>query len=241
LPFSGPTTSERKSGAGTRCAAQATFLDNGFGTYPYTVAYQTLVQTCFSLIGIPAQTINVLGVMKAYMIRVGNGPFPTELFTEEADYIRERGREYGTVSKRPRRCGWLDLALVSQAVRLNGVTELAITNVDVLAGLPAVYVSTGYRTAGQNACINQALLDLGSMQPTLRAFGGWPPLRDSYEDWQELPAALVVFLRFIESSVGIPIKFISYGPDRKQTLVLDEFGLAGADDDKVRDRVHVFG
>ncbi|CDL80535.1 adenylosuccinate synthase [Xenorhabdus szentirmaii] len=199
--------------------SQATFLDNSFGTYPYTVAYQTLVQTCFAMIGIPAQKMHIVGVMKAYMIRVGNGPFPTELQTEQADYIRERGNEYGTVSKRPRRCGWLDLCLIKHAVRLNGVTEIAITNVDVLAGIDEIKVAIAYEIDGEIIGSDKALLQLDKVKPIYKTFKCWGELKESYENLAELPCELVDFLNYIQEYAGVPIKYISHGPDRAQTLI----------------------
>ncbi|AKH62640.1 MULTISPECIES: adenylosuccinate synthase [Photorhabdus] len=200
--------------------SQATFLDNSFGTYPYTVAYQTLVQTCFAMIGIPAQKIHIVGVMKSYMIRVGNGPFPTELSDEKADYIRERGNEYGTVSKRPRRCGWLDLSLIKHAVKLNGVTELAITNVDVLAGLHEIKAAIAYEIDDEIVSCDNALLQLDRAKPIYKTFKCWGELNGSYTHLTELPTELINFLSFIQDYAGVPIKYISYGPDRNQTLVI---------------------
>ncbi|WP_036769589.1 adenylosuccinate synthase [Photorhabdus australis] len=202
--------------------SQATFLDNSFGTYPYTVAYQTLVQTCFAMIGIPAQKMHIVGVMKSYMIRVGNGPFPTELLSEPADYIRERGNEYGTVSKRPRRCGWLDLCLIKHAVKLNGVTELAITNTDVLADLHEIKVAIAYEIDDKIVCCDDALLQFDRVKPIYKIFKSWGKLNSSYTHLAQLPVELINFLSFIQDYAGIPIKYISYGPDRNQTLVMKE-------------------
>ncbi|WP_434527079.1 adenylosuccinate synthase [Photorhabdus asymbiotica] len=201
--------------------SQATFLDNSFGTYPYTVAYQTLVQTCFAMIGIPAQKIHIVGVMKSYMIRVGNGPFPTELLSEPADYIRERGNEYGTVSKRPRRCGWLDLCLIKHAVKLNGVTELAITNTDVLADLHEIKVAIAYEIDDKIVCCDDALLQFDRVKPIYKSFKSWGKLKALYTSLAELPIELIDFLSFIQDYAGVPIKYISYGPDRNQTLVIE--------------------
>ncbi|CAQ82828.1 MULTISPECIES: adenylosuccinate synthase [Photorhabdus] len=201
--------------------SQATFLDNSFGTYPYTVAYQTLVQTCFAMIGIPAQKMHIVGVMKSYMIRVGHGPFPTELLSELADYIRERGNEYGTVSKRPRRCGWLDLCLIKHAVKLNGVTELAITNTDVLADLHEIKVAIAYEIDDKIVCCDDALLQFDRVKPIYKSFKSWGKLKESYTSLAELPIELIDFLSFIQDYAGIPIKYISYGPDRNQTLVIE--------------------
>ncbi len=198
--------------------SQATFLDNAFGTYPYTVAYQTLVQSCFPLIGIPAREIDSLGVMKAYMIRVGNGPFPTEIHTELADYIREAGNEYGTVSKRPRRCGWLDLNLIKHATKLNGIKELAITNVDVLGGLDSIQACIGYESQAHAICTNRALMQLEHAKPIYKEFAGWEKITGSHYSYNDLPEQLKSYLAYIEDYVGVPIKFISYGPDRDQTI-----------------------
>lgn len=199
--------------------SQATFLDNAFGSYPYTVAYQTLVQSCFSVIGIPSSPIHILGVMKAYMIRVGNGPFPTELNNEIAETLREKGNEYGTVSKRPRRCGWLDLNLIKQAIELNGVTELAITNVDVLAGFDEVYIAIDYMVEGQSVSCDEALLDLAEAIPIYRKFSGWPPLNECYQNRSQLPKSLEIFLSFIEEQTNKKIRYISYGADREKTII----------------------
>jgi adenylosuccinate synthase len=199
-------------------SAQGAFLDCAFGTYPYTVAYQTLPQNCFGLIGVPAHTMEVLGVMKAYMIRVGNGPFPTELSDDRADYIRERGNEYGTVSKRPRRCGWLDLSLVEHAVRLAGVTEIAITNVDVLGGIDEVLVCTGYRIHGKAVSANWALLQFDEVEPVYERLPGWPALKGTYHAVNEFPPTLIKYVEFIQSHLPVKIRYISYGPDRNDTF-----------------------
>ena len=220
-------------------AAHATFLDNSFGSYPYTVAYQTLVQSALPGIGLAAQPIDVLGVLKAYSIRVGNGPFPTEIDSGEADYIRQRGNEYGTVSKRPRRCGWLDLNLVKHAVKLNGADSVAITNVDVLAGLSTVHVATAYSVNGTDICGNRALLELERVIPEYRSFEGWPELRGSYSTVAAFPDNLQRYLRFIESYLEVPIRYVSYGPDRDQTLCTSSFSAIA--NDAIRDRVHVLG
>lgn len=211
--------------------SQATFLDNAFGSYPYTVAYQTLVQTCFPMIGIPAQDMRVTGVMKAYMIRVGNGPFPTELFDNTAEYIRVKGHEYGTVSKRPRRCGWLDLNLINHAIKLNGVNELAITNLDVLSDLSEIQVAVSYLHNQEAVCSNTALLYFDEVEPVYKTFKGWQTLKERYHSLKELPFELIEFLRYIEKSTKTVVKYLSYGPDREQTLVIGAGELQGLSND----------
>ncbi|WP_367672063.1 adenylosuccinate synthase [Serratia symbiotica] len=199
--------------------SQATFLDNAFGSYLYTVAYQTLVQSCFPMIGIPAHLMHVIGVMKAYMIRVGNGPFPTEIFDEKAHYIREKGNEYGTVSKRPRRCGWLDINLIKHAIELNGVNEIAITNIDVLAGLDKINVATSYLIDNKKTCTNAALMNFEKVIPQYTELAGWEELNAHYNSVDELPVELMKFIMYIEAECGIPVKYISYGPEREQNLI----------------------
>lgn len=201
--------------------SQATFLDNAYGSYPYTVAYQTLVQSCFPMMGIPVSPIYILGVMKAYMIRVGNGPFPTEIHNEIATMIRENGNEYGTVSGRPRRCGWLDLNLIKQAIELNGVNELAITNVDVLSELDEVNIAVGYSIEQQAISCDVALLNLNDVTPVYKSFKGWPKLNELYQHREQLPNQLKTFLSFIEEYTKMKIRYISYGADRTKTIICD--------------------
>ncbi|USS96173.1 adenylosuccinate synthetase [Serratia symbiotica] len=198
--------------------SQATFLDNAFGSYPYAVAYQTLVQSCFLMIGVPAHPMHVVGVMKAYMIRVGNGPFPTEIFDEKSHYIIEKGNEYGTVSKRPRRCGWLDINLIKHAIELNGVNEIAITNVDVLAGLDKVKVATSYLIDNKKICTNAALMDFEKATPQYTEISGWGELNTDYNSIDELPIELMKFIVYIESECGIIVKHISCESEREQAI-----------------------
>lgn len=209
-------------------SSQATYLDNSFGTYPYTVAYSTLIQSCFAYIGIPADKLNVLGVMKAYMIRVGNGPFPTEINGDIAQYIRVRGREYGTVSQRPRRCGWLDLALIEHAIRLNGVNEVAITNIDVLAGMDEIWICTGYTLHGQTVCTDKALLHFDQVKPSYTKLDSWPQLPNEELQSFDFNENLIKYLTFIQSRISAPIRYISYGADRNQTIQLDHHGVTQA-------------
>jgi adenylosuccinate synthase len=197
--------------------SQATFLDNIYGTYPYSVSYQTLVNSCFSLMGMPISRLHVVGVMKCYMIRVGNGPFPTELEGAAAERIRKMGHEYGTVSGRPRRCGWLDLAMVKHAVRLTGTAEIALTNVDVLAGLPIVSACISYERNGRSVSADEAMLDLATVEPKMVNFQSWT-LPDRIVTYGDFPPALQAFIEFIEEFVGVPVRYVSYGPDRNQTL-----------------------
>ncbi|MGD6739996.1 adenylosuccinate synthase [Photobacterium leiognathi subsp. mandapamensis] len=203
--------------------SQATFLDNSFGTYPYTVAYHTLVQSCFTSIGVPAHEMYVLGVMKAYTIRVGNGPLPTEFNDEKANRIRTVGNEFGTVSKRPRRIGWLDLVLVKHALKLTGTTEIAITNIDVLSELKEIPVCVGYTLDGEDVCANKALIMLDKVEPVYKVFSSWPTLNKKYESINLLPKEAIDYLSFIEHELGVRIKYVSYGKDREQTIEVSSY------------------
>lgn len=198
--------------------SQATFLDNTFGTYPYTVAYQTLISTCFSSIGIPCSTINIVGVLKSYTIRVGNGPLPTEQDNDIGEALRIHGNEYGTVSKRKRRCGWLDLVLAKQAVKLNGINSICLTNVDVLSCVETIKVAVSYTIEGKSVNPNEALLSLESVVPVYKDFPSWRKLDSVYDCYDDLPEACKTYIGYIEKELGVPIEYISYGPKRHQTL-----------------------
>jgi adenylosuccinate synthase len=198
--------------------SQATFLDNGLGSYPYTVAYPTLMTSCFYNMGIPVQNnFHVIGVMKAYTIRVGEGPFPTELFDENADLLRKTGNEYGTVSGRMRRCGWLDLNIIKHAIELNGVDEIMITNIDVLSVLEKFYVCYQYEKDKRLVKSNEACFDLTAVKPIYKEFESWDFNIDEISQGK-LPKKLIEFISYIEDFLEVPITTLSYGKDRKHTL-----------------------
>lgn len=182
--------------------AHGTLLDPVFGTYPYTVAPPTIASAVFPSVGIPAQELPVVGVVKAYTTRVGNGPFATELFDATGEKIRVRGGEFGTVSKRPRRCGWLDLPALLYAVRLNGVTQLAVTKLDVLDGLPVIRVCMGF-TKGL---------------PVYKTLKGWAGSIGTVRSRAALPKGARAYLAYLERALGVPVRFISVGPDRKELI-----------------------
>lgn len=195
--------------------AHGTMLDPVFGTYPFTVAPPTIAGALFSAVGIPPRPVSVLGVFKAYTTRVGNGPFPTEQTNTVGQYLQERGGEIGTVSKRKRRCGWLDLPMLRYAVRLNGCTALAVTKLDVLSGLATVAVCTGYRYKGKllrefPATGNQ----LSYCQPIYRTFAGWEEYLRNVRTMQEIPKAAQRYMKFLSVELGVPIRYISVGPER---------------------------
>ncbi len=200
--------------------AQGTLLDLDYGTYPYvTSSHPVAAGACLGT-GIPPRRLDeIWGVAKAYTTRVGEGPFPTELHDEVGDYIRERGREYGTTTGRARRCGWLDLVALRYSARVNGFTALAITLLDVLSGLPTLRVCTAYRLNGRT--VHQFVPDgftLACCEPVYEELPGWQEEIGECRRREQLPPNAQRYLEFIESYVGTPIRLISVGPTREQTI-----------------------
>jgi len=201
--------------------AHGTFLDGNFGTYPYTTAVNTISGTVFTAVGIAPQKIYSLGIVKAYTTRVGNGPFPTELFDKIGEGIREKGGEYGTVSKRPRRCGWLDLCLLRSACRWSGFDFLAITKLDVLSGLKKIKIGVGYRLNGKLIKEVPALIgDFEKCQPVYREFSGWKEDISKIRDFKKLPLTARIYLNFIAQQLQVPLKIISVSPEREANIFL---------------------
>ncbi len=178
-------------------SAQGFYLDFVFGTYPYTVAYHTIASSALPAIGLPPMNLKVVGIAKAYTTRVGNGPFPTEQDNDIGQHLRDKGHEYGTVSKRPRRCGWFDLEMVRKACQMSGVNTLVLTKLDVLSGLKKIKVKTkdGYEE-----------------------FTGWDEDITGIRQWSKLPVACRRYVVYLEKQLQVPIQYLSVGPDRKQTI-----------------------
>lgn len=201
-------------------AAQGAYLDYSFGTYPYTVAYQTTAAAALTDTGLPPSSVNVLGVVKAYATRVGNGPFPTELNNRTGQYLQQKGQEFGTVSRRPRRCGWLDLVMVKQAIKLNGVSYLALTKLDILGGLPKIKLGVGYRIKGKKIeRVPVGEKELGQVKPDYQVMPGWENEIQTVVSFRKLPLACRQYIQTVEDYLRVPIKFVSVGPERNQTLV----------------------
>jgi len=202
-------------------SAQGAYLDFAFGTYPYTVAYHTTSTSALTSIGLPPMSINVLGIVKAYTTRVGNGPFPTGLTNKTSNHLRNTGHEYGTVSKRPRRCGWLDLVLIKKAIEINGVNSIALTKLDVLSGLKQLKVCTHYNL--NNKTINQLPLtheNILKLKPQYITLSGWSENITQVKKFSNLPKNCQRYINFISKKIKIPLKYISIGPDRNQTIKL---------------------
>ena len=200
--------------------AQGTLLDIDFGTYPYVTSSNTTIGAALTGAGINPRSIDrIIGVMKAYFTRVGNGPFPTELHDEIGEYIRERGHEYGTTTGRPRRCGWFDAVAARFSAMLNGFDEIALTLLDVYSGLDKIEICTGYTLDGlelEEYPVETRLLKL--VQPTYISLPGWKENITSVKKFEDLPENVQTFVHTIEELLSIPIKIISVGAERSQTI-----------------------
>ena len=203
--------------------AQGTHLDIDHGTYPYVTSSNTVAGNACAGAGIGPKEINgVIGVVKAYTTRVGAGPFPCELFDEIGDRIQEKGVEFGATTGRRRRCGWLDTVLLRNAVRLNGLTGLAITKLDVLGGLEELKICTAYDCNGQ--ILHDFPTDLKALEackPIYETLPGWPQDISDTLEFDKLPLNTINYLKRIEALVEAPIDLISVGPGRDQTMVLN--------------------
>ncbi len=201
--------------------AHGTFLDGVFGTYPYTTAVTTIAGGVYGYVGLPPQKLSSLGIVKAYTTRVGNGPFPTELFDKRGEEIRQNGHEFGTVSKRPRRCGWLDLVLLRTASRLSGFDYLTITKLDVLSTLPRLKICTHYVLNGKRINEVPAQQSLfAKCKPVYREFAGWKKDIAKVRKFKDLPAEAKAYVSFIKDSLKVPVQYIFVGPERNQTIIV---------------------
>jgi adenylosuccinate synthase len=201
--------------------AHGTFLDGVFGTYPYTTAVYTIAGAVFPYVGIAPCPIFSIGIVKAYTTRVGNGPFPTEIFDKTGDDIRKIGGEFGTVSKRPRRCGWLDLPLVRTACRLSGFNYLAITKLDVLSTLFKIKVCIGYKINGKIIKeVPSMINDFYKCKPVYKEFKGWKKDILTIKKYDKLPMQTKKYLKFIEKELKVPVKIISVGAEREENILI---------------------
>ncbi len=202
--------------------AQGALLDIDHGTYPYVTSSNCVAGAASAGAGVgPGMLHYVLGITKAYTTRVGSGPFPTELEDETGDKLRKRGNEFGSVTGRPRRCGWFDAAALKRSMQINGVSGLCITKLDVLDGLETLRICTGYRIDG-------ALTDMPppgaeameKCEPVYESLSGWTQSTFGIKRLDDLPEAARGYLKRIEAICGVPVDMISTGPDREETIVL---------------------
>ena len=199
--------------------AQGTLLDVDFGTYPFVTSSTTTAAGACTGLGLAPNRINeVIGIFKAYVTRVGSGPFPTELNDELGQFLRDQGNEYGSTTGRPRRTGWLDLPALKYAVEVNGVTKLMMMKADVLSGLKELKICTAYKYRGEIIKHLPYSLDQKLLEPVYIKMDSWKDDLTEMHTETELPNELNTYTKFIEKYTGVPVVLISVGPDREQTL-----------------------
>jgi adenylosuccinate synthase len=202
--------------------AQGTFLDLDSGTYPYVTSSHPVAGGACLGTGVGPRSIqNVLGVCKAYTTRVGSGPFPSELSDEVGEFIRDRGQEYGTVTGRGRRCGWLDMVVLRHSCRINSLSGLVVTRLDVLSGLPRLKVASKYTLdGGEIHHMPMNTWEFARVQPCYEEMEGWTEDLQGCRTLDQLPATARRYLEFIEARTKTPVAIVSVGPDREQTIVV---------------------
>ncbi|WP_297058482.1 adenylosuccinate synthase [Thermosulfurimonas sp.] len=202
--------------------AQGTQLDIDHGTYPFVTSSNTVAGNACAGAGVGPTSIDyVLGIAKAYTTRVGEGPFPTELRDATGDHLRECGGEYGSTTGRPRRCGWLDGVILREAVRLNGLSGLAITKLDVLSGLTEIRFCEAYELEGRRlSSLPARVSEIYRVKPLYRSFRGWQEDLTNCRSLDDLPTAAREYLRFIEDFTGVPVIMVSTGPSRDQNILI---------------------
>lgn len=199
--------------------AQGTMLDIDFGSYPYVTSSNTISAGACTGLGVAPNKIGeVIGIFKAYCTRVGSGPFPTELHDDTGELLRKMGNEYGATTGRPRRCGWLDLPALRYAVMINGVTQLVMTKADVLNEFETIKVCTKYRTPEGEKEILPYCLE-SDIEPVYTSLPGWNRNISAARSEEELPEELNAYIKYIELKVGVPIKILSVGPNRDETII----------------------
>ena len=200
--------------------AQGSLLDVDFGTYPFVTSSNTTAAGACTGLGIAPNKIgDVFGIFKAYVTRVGSGPFPTELFDEDGARMAKVGHEFGATTGRPRRCGWLDIVALKYAVQVNGVTQLMMMKGDVLSGFDSLQVCTSYSYKGEEITHFPFNIEPENVKPIYTEFKGWEADLTRMTTKEELPKNLLDYIAFIEKEVEVPITIVSVGPDRKQTIL----------------------
>ena len=206
--------------------AQGVLLDIDHGTYPFVTSSNTVAGTAAAGSGIGPSSVGfVLGIAKAYTTRVGSGPFPTELEDEIGERLGTRGREFGTVTGRKRRCGWFDAVLVRQSAAVSGITGIALTKLDVLDGFDEVRICTGYRLGGETLdYFPSHAADQAGVEPVYETHEGWQQSTAGARSWADLPAQAVKYIRRVEELIRCPVALVSTSPERDDTiLVRDPF------------------
>ena len=199
--------------------AQGSMLDIDYGTYPFVTSSNTITAGVCTGLGVaPSKIGEVIGITKAYCTRVGAGPFPTELNDEDGELLRKEGKEFGATTGRPRRCGWIDIPQLKYTIMLNGVTQLAVTKIDVLNIFQAIKIGTSYSVDGQQS--NSLPYDICSVDitPNYQAFAGWQSSLEGVQNYEDLPAAAKQYLTELERVLEVPVTMVSTGPDRKKLI-----------------------
>jgi len=199
--------------------AQGSLLDIDFGTYPFVTSSNTTAAGACTGLGVSPNSIKeVFGIFKAYTTRVGSGPFPTELFDKNGKIMAKVGNEFGATTGRPRRCGWLDLVALRYACQINGVTQLMMMKADVLSGFKKLKICTAYSYKGNIIKHLPYNIEPHNISPIYTDFEGWEEDLTNMENKSNLPKSLTRYIDFLEKELGVPIKIVSVGPDRKQTI-----------------------
>lgn len=199
--------------------AQGSLLDIDFGTYPFVTSSNTTAAGACTGLGVaPNQIGEVFGIFKAYTTRVGSGPFPTELFDEVGETMGRVGNEFGATTGRPRRCGWLDLVALKYAVRVNGVTQLMMMKGDVLSGFDTLKICTQYKYKGEVIDHLPYNIEPENVEPVFSEMKGWEEDLTKMKGDEQLPKELNAYIEFLEKELNVPIKIVSVGPDRTQTI-----------------------
>ncbi len=201
--------------------AHGIMLDTDWSPYPYSTASNTISGEANIGGGIPIKSIDrIIGIVKAFTSKVGSGPFPTEIHNTLSTDIREKGAEYGTTTKRPRRIGWLDLEAVNFSCVINNVSEIALTKLDILSGLKYIYVCTGYRYKGKHVTYSECgYTELNNLKPIYKRFDGWDEEISGIRKFVQLPDKCKKYIQFIQNFLNVPIKIISVGQDRSQNII----------------------
>ncbi len=200
--------------------AQGSMLDIDFGTYPYVTSSNTISGQIFSGTGFNLRNNHkILGITKAYTTRVGSGPFPTELGDKIGDYLGKKGQEFGTVTKRKRRCGWFDSILLKKSIKLNGITDIVLTKLDVLDELKEIKVCVGYDIEGQKydyLPTEEFLYD--KIKPIYKSIDGWQSVTKGISEWKDLPSNAIKYIKTLEELIETKVSIVSTGPERKETI-----------------------
>ena len=204
--------------------AQGSLLDIDFGSYPYVTSSSTITAGACTGLGIPPTSIrNVIGIFKAYCTRVGSGPFPSELNDETGERIRQQGKEFGSTTGRPRRCGWIDIPALRYAIMINGITHLAMMKSDVLSGFKKIGACTDYFYQGEKTGIMPFDIVHNEVKPVFEELPGWDKIESG--DSKNLSSEFSAYVSYLEKNLGVKISFVSTGPGREDVVVREDMKI----------------